>query len=85
MVNGVYSLPCLLFTIYWRAFLACRGQDEPRWLVRDLRALRSGILKVFQFLIRSRKAYTRRSDLDSLYYSHIIHRHLGLRYPAKKD
>lgn len=24
------------------------------------------------------------SDLDSLYYPHIIHRHLGLRYPAKK-
>lgn len=24
------------------------------------------------------------SDLDSLYYPHIIHRHLGLRYPAEK-
>lgn len=82
MVIGVYSLPCLPFTIYGRAFSALL------WTGRaELARLRSE-----SFTLRHPQSFSipdpksqgvQESDLDSLYYPHIIHRHLGLRYPAK--
>lgn len=79
---GVYSLPCLSSRYMGRRFM--RAVD--RTSQAGLSAFRELYAPAFsKFSVPDPKSQgVHESDWDSLYYPHIIQRHLGLRYPAKK-